>query len=76
MNRWKATLSYEWSGAWEGRPQMATDYDTKTDVCGHLHGSSAEAGRCAHGLAAQRNAMLVPVDSRMSYGMPSDYYLG
>jgi hypothetical protein len=55
---------------------MATDYDTKTDVCGHLHGSSAEAERCAQWLAAQRNAMLMPFDSRVPYGMPSDYYLG
>jgi len=76
VSRWKATPSYEWSGAWEGRLQIATDYDTKTDVCGHLHGSSAEAERCAQWLAAQRNAMLMPFDSRISYGMPSDYYLG
>ena len=76
MNRWKATPSYEWSGAWEGRLQIATGYDTKTDVCGHLHGSSVEAERCAQWLAAQRNTMLMPFDSRIPYGMPSDYYLG
>lgn len=76
MNRWEATPSYEWSGAWEGRLQIATGYDTKTDVCGHLHGSSAGAERCAQWLAAQRNAMLMPFDSRIAYGMPSDYYLG
>jgi hypothetical protein len=76
VNRWKATPSQEWSGAWEGRLQIATDYDTKTDVCGHLHGSSAEAGRCAQGLAAQRNATLMAFDSRIPNGMPSDYYLG
>jgi hypothetical protein len=76
VNHWKATSSYEWSGTWEGRLQIATGYDTKTDVCGHLHGSSAEAGRCAQWLAAQRNAVLMPFDSRISYGMPSDYFLG
>jgi hypothetical protein len=76
VNRWKAAPSYVWSGAWEGRLQIATGYDAKTDVCGHLHGSSTEAGECAQGLAAQRNAMLMPFDSRVSYGMPSDYYLG
>lgn len=27
---------YEWSGTWEGRLQITYDYDTKTDVCGHL----------------------------------------
>ena len=76
MNRWKATTPCEWSGAWEGRLQIAYDYDTKTDVCGHLHGSSAEAERCAQELAARLNSMLMPFDSRISYGMPPDYYLG
>jgi hypothetical protein len=76
VNRWKASPSYEWSGAWEGRLQIATGYDTKSDVCGHLHGSSAEAEWCAQGLAAHRNAMLMPFDSRIPCGMSSDYYLG
>ena len=51
MNRWEATPPYEWSGAWEGRLQIACGYGTKTEVCGHLHGSSTEAGRCAQELA-------------------------
>ncbi len=76
MNRWKATPPYEWSGAWERRLQITYDYDTKTDVCGHLHGSSAEAERCAQELAARLNSMLMPFDSRATNGMPSHYYLG
>jgi hypothetical protein len=76
VNRWKATPPYEWSGAWEGRLQITYDYDTKTDVCGHLHGSSAEAERCARELAVRLNFMLMPSDSRTTNGMPSDYYLG
>jgi hypothetical protein len=76
VNRWEATTPCEWSGAWEGRLQIATDYDTKTDVCGHLHGSSTEAERCAQKLAAFLNSKLMPFDSRITNGMPSDYYLG
>ena len=66
MNRWEATPPYEWSGAWEGRLQIACGYGTKTEVCGHLHVSSAEAKRCASRLATRRSSKL----------MPSDYYLG
>ena len=76
MNRWEQTAPYEWSGAWEGRLQLTYDYDTKTEVCGHLHGSSAEAERCAQELAAHLNSKLVPFDSRIPDRMPSDYYLG
>ena len=76
MNRWKATLPDEWSGAWEGRLQITHGYDTKTDVCGHLHGTSDEAERCAQKLAGRLNSMLTPFDPHIPYGMPPDYYLG
>ena len=76
MNRWEATPPCEWSGAWEGRLQAACDNDTKTDVCGHLHGSSAGAERCAQELAVFLNSKLVPFDSRILNRMPSEYYLG
>ena len=76
MNRWQATPPYEWSGAWEGRLEAGCGYGTKTEVCGHLHGSSAEAERCAQQLAAHLNSKLRPVDARMRDRMPSDYYLG
>ena len=76
MNHWEATPPYEWSGAWEGRLQAGCGYGTKTEVCGHLHGSSAEAERCAQQLAAHLNSKLRPVDSRIPDRMPSDYYLG
>jgi hypothetical protein len=76
VNCWKATPPYEWLGAWEGRLQAGCGYGTKTEVCGHLHGSSAEAGRCAQQLAVDLNSKLRPVDSRIPERMPSDYYLG
>jgi hypothetical protein len=76
VNCWKATPPYEWSGAWEGRLQADCGYGTTTEVCGHLHGSSAEAERCARQLAAHLNSQLRPVDSRIPDRMPSDYYLG
>ena len=76
MNRWEATAPYEWSGAWEGRLQIGCGYGTKTEVCGHLHGSSSEAERCAQDLAARLNSKLMPSDSRIPDRMPSDYYLG
>jgi hypothetical protein len=76
VGRWRATPPYEWSGAREGRLQIAYSHDTKADVCGHLHGSSAEALRCAQHLAARLNSMLMPSDSRGPDGMPSEYYLG
>jgi hypothetical protein len=76
VNRWKAVPPHEWSGAWEGRLQDAAGPGTKTDVCGHLHRSSAEARRCAQELAARLNSTLMPVDSRIPNRMPSEYYLG
>jgi hypothetical protein len=76
VNHWKATPPREWSGAWEGRLQIAYDYDTKTNACGHLHGLAAEAERCAQESAARLNSLLTPFDSRIPDGMPSDYYLG
>jgi hypothetical protein len=76
VNRWKAVPPYEWLGAWEGRLQVAYGHDTKTDVCGHLHGSSAEAGLCAQDQAASLNSTLWPHDSRIPSHMPSEYYLG
>jgi hypothetical protein len=76
VNRWEATPPYEWSGAWEGRLQVGCGYGTKTEVCGHLHGSATEAERCAQKRAAHLNAKLTPVDSRLPDRMPSDYYLG
>jgi len=76
VNRWKATPPYEWSGAWEGRLQTGGGHGTKTEVCGHLHGSSAEAERCARQLAAHLNSKFRPVDSRIPDRMPSDYDLG
>jgi hypothetical protein len=76
VNRWEATPPHEWSGAWEGRLQIGCGYGTKTEVCGHLHGSSTEAERCAQMLAAHLNSKLMPFDSRIPDRMPSDYYLG
>jgi hypothetical protein len=76
VNRWEATPPHEWSGAWEGRLQASCGYGTKTEVCGHLHGSSAEAERCAQQLAAHLNSKLRPFESRIPDRMPSDYYLG
>jgi hypothetical protein len=76
VNRWETAPPYEWSGAWEGRLQIAHGHDTKTDVCGHLHESSAEAERCAQDLAARLNSKLTPFDPRIPDYMPSDYYLG
>ena len=76
MNRWEAIPPYEWSGAWEGRLQIACGHGAKTEVCGHLHGSSSEAERCAQERAAQLNSTLMPFDSRIPNRMPSDYYLG
>ena len=76
MNRWEATPPCEWSGAWEGRLQIACGYGTKTEVCGHLHGSSAEAERCARELAAHLNSKLMSPDSLVPDHLPSDYYLG
>ena len=76
MNRWGATPPYEWSGAWEGRLQIICGHDTKTDVCGHLHASSAEAERCARELAARLNAKLRTIDRHIRDRMPADYYLG
>ena len=76
MNHWEAASPYVWSGAWEGRLQASCGYGTKTEVCGHLHGSSAQAERCAQQLAAHLNSKLRPVDSRLPDRMPSDYYLG
>lgn len=76
MNRWKATPPHEWSSAWEGRLQIVYGYDKKTDVCGHLHGSSTQAERCAQELAAHLNSVLMPSDSRVPNPMPSDYFLG
>ena len=76
MNRWRATPPYEWSGAWEGRLQIVCGYGMKTEVCGHLHGSSTEAKRCAQEQAAHLNSKLMPSDPRIPDRMPSDYYLG
>ena len=76
MNRWEATPPYEWSGAWEGRLQAGCGYGTKTEVCGHLHGSSAQAERCAQELAADLNSKLKSFHSPIPDRMPSDYYLG
>ena len=66
MSRWQTTEAHEWCGAWEGRAQITDGRATRTMVCGHLHRSSAEAERCAQGLAARLN----------SPPMPSDYYVG
>jgi hypothetical protein len=76
VNRWEAAPPYEWLGAWEGRLQAGCGYGMKTEVCGHLHGSSAQAERCAQQLAAHLNSSLRPADSRIPDRMPSDYYLG
>ena len=76
MSRWETTPPHEWSGAWEGRLQASCGYGTNTEVCGHLHGSSAEAERCAKQLAAHLNSKLRPAASRIPDRMPSDYYLG
>jgi hypothetical protein len=77
VNRWILAPPFEWSGAWEGRLQIVHGYDTKTDVCGHLHESSAKAKRCAQELAACLNSRLIPpLDLRAPAHMPPDYYLG
>jgi hypothetical protein len=75
VNRWEATPPHEWSGAWEGRLQIGSGYGTVTKVCGHLHGSSTEAVRCAQELAARLNSRPMPFDPRIPGRMPSDYYL-
>ena len=76
MNRWEATPPYEWCGAWEGRLQIGCGYGTETEVCGHLHASSAEAEGCARELAAHLNSKFMPVESGLPGRLPSDYYLG
>jgi hypothetical protein len=76
VNRWEATPPYGWCGAWEWRLQIGCGYGTKTEICGHLHASSAGAGRCARELAAHLNSLLMPVESRIRDRLPSDYYLG
>jgi hypothetical protein len=76
VSRWTAAPPCEWSGAWEGRLQIVYGHDRKTDVCGHAHGSSTEAERCAQELAARLNAVLMPFDSRVLCPMPSDYFQG
>ena len=58
--------SYAWPDTGEGRVQITDGHAAKADLCGHLHGSRAEAARCAESLAARLNSKL----------MPSDYYLG
>lgn len=65
VNRWEPTARYVRPGGWEGRVQSVGAV-TKVDACRHVHGSRAEAERCAESLAARLNHRL----------MPSDYYLG
>jgi hypothetical protein len=76
MNRWKVISPHEWSGAWEGRLQIRCRSGAKTDVCGHLHRSAAEAERCARELIAHLNSVLMPLKFSVPSRMPSDYYLG
>ena len=58
--------SYACPDTREGRVQITDGHAAKADLCGHLHGSRAEAVRCAESLAARLNSTL----------MPTDYYLG
>jgi hypothetical protein len=76
VNRWEVAPPYEWLGAWEGRLMIAYDYDTKTDVCGHLHRSANDAERCAQELSVLLNAQLTPFGPGILRPMPPDYYLG
>lgn len=76
MNRWTAVAPEETAGAWEGELRLVTGRDAKTDKCGHLHGTSAEAMRCAQMTARRRNRELVPRGAVLPRRVPPDYYLG
>jgi hypothetical protein len=76
MNRWQVTPSHEWAGAWKGRLQNRCGNAAKTEVCGHLHRSPAEAERCARELVVRLNSAPMPLNFFVPDGMPADYYLG
>jgi len=76
VKRWEAIGPYERSSAWEGRLQVVSAHDARTDVCGHLHESSSEAMRCAQQQAARLNSDLTTFDPRAVGRMSPGYYLG
>jgi hypothetical protein len=76
MNRWTAVAPEEAAGAWEGELRLDTDGDAKLDKCGHLHGTSAEAMRCAQMTARRRNQDLVLARAVPAQRVPPGYYLG
>jgi hypothetical protein len=76
VNRWEAAPPFEWSGAWEGRLQAHCGYGTKSEMCGHLHGSSAEAERCAQQFGGTPQLQARACHARIPERMPSEYYLG
>ena len=76
MNRWAAIAPEERSGAWEGELRLVSGRETKTDTCGHLHGSAAEAMRCAKMTADRLNHGLAPLGAVPAQRVPPGYYLG
>lgn len=76
MNRWTIVAPEERTGAWEGELRLVSGRDTKTETCGHLHDSSAEAMRCAQLTADRLNHGLAPLGAVPPQRMPPDYYLG
>jgi hypothetical protein len=76
MNRWAAVAPEEASGAWEGELRLVTDRNMKKDTCGHLHGTSSEAMRCAQMTADRLNRERVPAGAVPAQRMPPDYYQG
>jgi hypothetical protein len=76
MNRWTAVEPEARSGAWEGELHLVSGSDTKTDTCGHLHVTSAEAMRCAQMTADRLNHGLVPAGVVPAQRVPPGHYLG
>ena len=80
MNRWAAVAPSERAGAWEGQLRLLgerdTQHQTKTDECGHLHGSSAEAMRCSRETAERLNRQFSLSAAVPAQRVPPDYYLG
>jgi hypothetical protein len=76
VNRWVVVAPEERAGAWEGEVRLVSGRDTKTEACGHLHVSSAEAMRCSQTTVARRNHGLAPPGAIPAQRVPPDYYLG
>ena len=80
MNCWAAIAPSERAGAWEGRLRSFSGRDaereTRTDECGHLHASSAEAMQCSQETAERLNHLFSLAAAVLAQRMPPDYYLG